>query len=61
MPDLTQFTLTVPADGYWRVTFDNPPANLMNATTAEELRRLVDAIDTAEDLRVVVFDSAHPD
>lgn len=47
-PHLTQFTVTSPADGYWRVTFDNPPTNLMNATTAG-------------DLRVVVFDSAHPD
>jgi enoyl-CoA hydratase/carnithine racemase len=60
-PRLTQFTVTSPEDGYWRVTFDNPPANLMNATTAEELQRLVDAIETTEDLRVVVFDSAHPD
>ncbi len=60
-PQLTQFTVTAPAEGYWRVTFDNPPINLMNATTAAELQLLVGAIEAADGLRVVVFDSAHPD
>jgi len=61
MRELTQFTVSSRAEGYWRVTFDHPPANLMNATTAEELRQLVEAVEAEDDLRVVVFDSAHPD
>jgi enoyl-CoA hydratase/carnithine racemase len=59
MPD--QFSVSSPEDGYWCVTFDHPPANLMNARTAAELQELVGAIETADGLRVVVFDSAHPD
>jgi enoyl-CoA hydratase/carnithine racemase len=58
---LTQFTITVPSPGYWRVTFDNPPINLMNATTAAELQDIVTAVEEADGLRVVVFDSANPD
>lgn len=60
-PHLTQFTITVPFPGCWRVTFDNPPINLMNATTAAELQDIVTAMEDADDLRVVVFDSANPD
>ncbi|MFD3925669.1 enoyl-CoA hydratase/isomerase family protein [Streptomyces sp. NPDC058614] len=60
-PHLTQFTIRAPSPGYWRVTFDNPPINLMNATTAAELQAIVTAVEDADDLRVVVFDSANPD
>ena len=60
-PHLTQFTITTPFPGCWRVTFDNPPINLMNATTAAELQDIVTAVEEADDLRVVVFDSANPD
>jgi len=56
-----QFTINVPTEGYWRITFNNPPINLMNAETARELQQLIEAIEAAADLRVVVFDSAHPD
>jgi enoyl-CoA hydratase/carnithine racemase len=58
---LTQFTITVPYPGYWRVTFDNPPINLMNAGTAAELQEIVTAVENTDGLRVVVFDSANPD
>lgn len=59
--DLTQFTITEAAPGYWRATFDHPPTNLMNAATAAELRTLVEAAEKAEDLRVLVLDSADRD
>ncbi|MDV9169007.1 enoyl-CoA hydratase/isomerase family protein [Streptomyces sp. W16] len=57
--ELTQFTVRETAPGYWRITFDHPPANLMTAVTAAELRTIVEAAETASDLRVMVFDSAN--
>ncbi|MEV0406647.1 enoyl-CoA hydratase/isomerase family protein [Actinoallomurus sp. NPDC050550] len=59
--DLTQFTVAEAAPGYWRATFDHPPTNLMNAVTASELRTIVDAAEKADDLRVLVLDSANTD
>jgi enoyl-CoA hydratase/carnithine racemase len=43
---------------YWRVTFDNPPLNLMGPQFVREFRQVVAAIENAEQLKVVVFDSA---
>src|ERR1700733_301454 len=43
---------------YWRVTFDNPPLNLMGPEFIEEFREIITNIETDTDLRVVVFDSA---
>jgi len=34
---LTQFAIEERAPGYWRVTFSNPPINLLNSTTVLEL------------------------
>lgn len=42
----------------WRVTFDNPPLNVMGPPMVREFTALIDAIEAAPDLRVVVFDSA---
>ncbi|MEY2524557.1 MAG: hypothetical protein QOJ66_3122 [Ilumatobacteraceae bacterium] len=61
MSDLVQFGIEEPAPGYWRVVFSNPPINMVNSTTVLELAELVDRIDEASDLRVVVFASEHPD
>src|SRR5580704_14570339 len=58
---LTQFSITEPSPGYWRVTFSNPPINLLNSTTVIELGEIVRLIEEEQDLRVVVFASAHPD
>ena len=58
---LTQFTIEERAPGYWRIVFSNPPVNLLNSTTVIELDALVGRIEAAEDVRVVVFASAHPD
>ena len=46
--------------GYCRVTFDNPPINVITATTVMEVAELVDLIEQDPDLNVVVFDSANP-
>ena len=58
---LTQFSISEPTPGYWRVVFSNPPINLLNSTTVLELGEIVRRIEEAQDLRVVVFASAHPD
>jgi enoyl-CoA hydratase/carnithine racemase len=51
-----QVDRTSPA--YWRITFDNPPLNLMGPQFVEEFRAIITAIETDERLKVVVFDSA---
>jgi len=58
---LTQFTVSTPAPGYWRVLFSNPPINLLNSTTVREISELVERIEETPDLKVVVFASEHPD
>src|SRR5580693_474273 len=42
----------------WRVTFDNPPLNLMGPEFVEEFAEIVTDIENDEQLRVVVFESA---
>jgi enoyl-CoA hydratase/carnithine racemase len=53
-----QIRLTKVSPMYWRVTFDNPPLNLMGPEFVVEFGTIVTAIETDEHLRVVVFDSA---
>jgi enoyl-CoA hydratase/carnithine racemase len=43
---------------YWRVTFDNPPLNLMAPDFVLQFRDIMDAIEADDALKVVVFDSA---
>src|SRR5215207_6373144 len=45
----------------WRVTFDHPPINLVDHGTLQELHDLTAAIETSDDLKVVIFESADPD
>ena len=58
---LTQFSVTVVAPGYWRVTFSNPPINLEDPDTILELQELVGRMEMDDELRVVVLESADPD
>jgi enoyl-CoA hydratase/carnithine racemase len=46
---------------YWRVLFDYPPFNIMDATIFEGLQDLLGRIDSSPGLRVVVFESANPE
>src|SRR5260221_3040346 len=46
---------------YWRVVFDHPPLNIMDADMFEGLQDLLGRMDTSPSLRVVVFESANPD
>jgi enoyl-CoA hydratase/carnithine racemase len=43
------------------VLFSNPPINLLNSTTVLEIGEIVHRLEEAQDLRVVVFASDHPD
>jgi enoyl-CoA hydratase/carnithine racemase len=45
---------------YWRVVFDYPPFNIMDATIFEGLQDLLARMDSNPGLRVVVFESASP-
>src|SRR6202171_4935874 len=46
---------------YWRVVFDYPPFNIVDADVFRALQDLLVRMDTTESLRVVVFESAIPD
>src|SRR5216110_365612 len=46
---------------YWRVLFDYPPFNIVDATIFEGLQDLLARMDASPSLRVVVFESANPD
>jgi enoyl-CoA hydratase/carnithine racemase len=58
---LTQFSISEPSPGYWKVVFSNPPMNMLNSTTVLELGEIVRRIEESQDLRVIVFVSDHPD
>src|SRR3984893_3532397 len=46
---------------YWRVTFDNPPINVMGPEMVREFQGVIAALETDEHVRVGVFDSAVDD
>src|SRR5712675_2327243 len=46
---------------YWRVVFDHPPLNIMDADMFEGLQDLLARMDASPSLRVVVFESANPE
>ena len=53
-----QIRLTRCSPGYCRVTFDNPPLNLMGPEFVVEFRKILTGLESDEQVRVVVFDSA---
>jgi enoyl-CoA hydratase/carnithine racemase len=46
---------------YWRVLFENPPFNIVDATIFEGLQDLLARMEASPTLRVVVFESANPE
>jgi enoyl-CoA hydratase/carnithine racemase len=46
---------------YWRVVFDNPPLNVLDAGIFKGLQDLLTRIDASTSVRVVVFESANPE
>jgi enoyl-CoA hydratase/carnithine racemase len=53
-----QVRLTRISKAYWRVTFDNPPLNVMGPQLVREFNPIVAAIEADEDVSVLAFDSA---
>jgi len=53
-----QVRLARRSPGYWRVTFDIPPLNIFGPETIPQLNEIVTALETDEQVKVVVFDSA---
>ena len=53
-----QIRLARRTPSYWRVTFDHPPLNIFGPETIPQLNEIVTALETDEDVKVVVFDSA---
>ena len=46
---------------YWRVTFDHPPLNIFGPEMLPQVNEIITAIETDEQVKVVVFDSAVED
>src|SRR5260370_2727024 len=46
---------------YWRVVFDYPPFNMVDASIFEGLQDLLARMDASPSLRVMVFESSNPD
>jgi len=55
-----QVYLTRRSPQYWRVTIDHPPLNIFGPDTIPQLDEIITAIETDDQLKVVVFDSALP-
>src|SRR5215813_3502243 len=53
-----QVTIDRSSPAYWRVTFNNPPLNLMGPEFVLEFREIMSAIESDVQVKVVVFDSA---
>src|SRR6202045_4968127 len=53
-----QIRLTRSSSAYWRITFDNPPLNVMGPQFVREMREIITAIEADEEVKVLVFESA---
>src|SRR5467141_3709636 len=53
-----QILLTRRSAAYWRVTINHPPLNIFGPDTIPQLNEAITAVETDEQVKVVVFDSA---
>src|SRR3954468_12491275 len=53
-----QVRLARRSPAYWRVTIDNPPINVMGPEMVRQFQEVINALESDEHVRVVVFDSA---
>ena len=60
-PKSARIRLTRRSAAYWRVTIDNPPINVMSPEMIWQFHEVINALETDDDVRVVVFDSAVDD
>ena len=61
MADAIPIRIQQQTPAYWRVVFDNPPFNVLDATVFQGLQDLLAKMDASSTLRVVIFESANPD
>jgi enoyl-CoA hydratase/carnithine racemase len=54
----TEIRLAQRSPEYWRVTFDHPPLNIFGPEVLPQVNEIIKAIETDEQVKVVVFDSA---
>lgn len=54
-------TLTVESPTFWRVTFNNPPINVIGLEMMNDLKLLLTELESNDTVNVVLFDSADPD
>ena len=54
----TEIRLVRRSPEYWRVTFDHPPLNIFGPEMLPQVNEIITAIETDEQVKVVVFDSA---
>src|SRR5260370_7627486 len=54
----TQISVTKRSPEYWRVTFDHPPLNIFGPEMLPQVNDVITALETDEQVKVVVFDSA---
>lgn len=57
----THLTLTEQSPAYWRVTFNNPPVNVIGPDMMSDLKTLLAELESNDTVNVVVFDSADED
>src|SRR5712671_6334492 len=50
--------LTRRSPAYWRVTLNHPPLNIFGPETVPQLNEIITTLETDEQVKVVVFDSA---
>jgi enoyl-CoA hydratase/carnithine racemase len=56
--DAKQIRLARPSPHHWRITLDHPPLNIFGPDTIPQLNEVITALETDEQVKVVVFDSA---
>ncbi|MDT5052516.1 MAG: hypothetical protein QOF66_882, partial [Mycobacterium sp.] len=57
----THLRLTEESPTLWRVTFDNPPVNVIGPDMMRDLKDLLTELESNDTVNVVVFDSADPE
>ena len=61
MDDAGPLRVIEESPAYWRIVFDYPPFNIVDATLYQALQGLLARMDASPSLRVVVFESANPE
>jgi len=56
--EISEIRLNQRSPEYWRVTFDHPPLNIFGPEMLPQVNEIITAIETDEQVKVVVFDSA---